>query len=64
MYDDFDDDDLRIDRRHVDYASAQIAHWGGFLTCSLLPLILYATQTNKRSFAAWHAREALNSSSA
>ncbi len=60
---DFNEDDLpdlRIDRPHDDHGTAQIAHWGGFLTGVLLPLILYVVQQDKKSFAAWHARESLN----
>ena len=62
-YDSRDDepiDERRIDRPADDHGTAQLAHWGGFLTGFLLPLILYATQADKRSFAAWHARQALN----
>ena len=58
--DEDDFDDLRIDRPRDDYATAQIAHWGGLLTSFLVPLILFLTQTDPRSFAAWHARESLN----
>ena len=53
-------DHLRIDRSRDDSTMAQVAHWGGFLTGFFLPLILYLVQQDKKSFAAWHARESLN----
>jgi len=61
-YDDRDDEDidLRVDRPKDDHATAQLAHWGGFLMGVVLPLILYLVQPDKGSFAAWHARESLN----
>ena len=37
-----------------------IAHWGGGLTWFVAPLIMYVIQKDKRSLAAWHAREAMN----
>ena len=51
---------LRIDRSPEDHSAATWVHWGGFLTWVLVPVIILATQHNRRSLAAWHAREAIN----
>ena len=37
-----------------------IAHWAGYLTWIFAPLIMYLVQKDRRSLAAWHAREAMN----
>src|SRR5437588_2274449 len=39
---------------------ALCAHVGGYFLWILVPLILLLTQKDRRSFVAWHAREALN----
>jgi uncharacterized protein len=51
---------IRIDAERADRPTAALVHWGGFITWILVPAILLATQTNRRSLLAWHAREALN----
>jgi uncharacterized Tic20 family protein len=43
-----------------DRLTAVLAHWGGFLSWILAPLILFLIQKDRRSLAAWHAREAFN----
>jgi uncharacterized Tic20 family protein len=55
--------DLRALKREDtsdDRTIGMIAHFSGLLTWFIVPLILYVVQQNKRSLAAWHAREALN----
>jgi uncharacterized Tic20 family protein len=62
---DFDDERPQPTHERVawDYENRPVAvlvHLGGFFTWFLLPAILLATQTNRRSLVSWHAREALN----
>ncbi len=59
--DDFDPDIASVTAAPADdRIVAILVHWGGFLTWILTPLILYVMQTDRRSLAAWHAREAFN----
>jgi uncharacterized Tic20 family protein len=63
-YDDVPDvdefDDVRIDRPPQNRAMAVWSHWGGFFAWIVVPMIFYLLEKDKRSFVAWHAREALN----
>jgi uncharacterized protein len=59
-HDDHDPRRSRVDADRADRPGAVLAHWGGFLTWILVPGIMLAVQTNRRSLIAWHAREALN----
>jgi uncharacterized protein len=43
-----------------DLAFAVFSHWGGFLAWIIAPWIFYLLQRDRRSLAAWHAREAFN----
>jgi uncharacterized Tic20 family protein len=39
---------------------AVLSHAGGLFTSIILPVVLLLIQQDRRSFAAWHAREAVN----
>src|ERR1051325_2966863 len=57
--DDLDDDELHIDAATGNRSMAIWSHWGGLMTWILIPLVFYLVEKDKRSFTAWHAREAL-----
>jgi uncharacterized Tic20 family protein len=57
----FDEDERsRINGDNANRQAAVLVHWGGYITWILVPWILLATQADRRSLVAWHAREALN----
>src|ERR1051325_11516331 len=60
---DGDDDgehDPRLAPDSDDRMPAIMANWAGVLTWIIAPLIMYLMQSDRRSLAAWHAREAFN----
>src|SRR6516164_9195354 len=56
--DDFDE--VRIHREPENRSMAVWSHWGGFFAWIVVPMIFYLLEKDKRTFVAWHAREALN----